>query len=127
MISIIKSEKLGESKNMHGRILRQNIFILLISIFMGGIYYKFSTSKEKELRDIAFMIKMLLLIISFLLAFARQDFIIIGDIALGGRMPVMVLVLLEIADAFIDRKNNFARLNKRKKHNSGSGMKMRKK
>ena len=109
---------------MHGRILRQNIFILLISIFMGGIYYKFSTSKEKELRDIAFMIKMLLLIISFLLAFARQDFIIIGDI---GRMPVMVLVLLEIADAFIDRKNNFARLNKRKKHNSGSGMKMRKK
>ena len=96
-------------------------------MFMGIIYYKFSISKSKDAQNMAFFMKITFLVLSLILAFTRKEFILIGDLAFGGRTSVMVLVLIEIADAFIDRKNNFARLNKRKKHNSGSGMKMRKK
>ena len=42
------------------------------------------------------------MVLSLILAFTRKEFILIGDLAFGGRTSVMVLVLIEIADAFID-------------------------
>ncbi|MFR7714873.1 MAG: hypothetical protein ACLU09_01055 [Clostridium sp.] len=50
--------------------------------------------------------KMMLLIISFILAFAGQDFIVIGTLAFGGRTPVMLLIIIEIVDAFIDKRKS---------------------
>ena len=52
------------------------------------------------------------LVLSLILTFTGKKFIFIGDLAFGGRTPVMVLVLIEIADAFIDRRNNLTQLNK---------------
>ena len=81
----------------------RNLFILSIVMFIGGIYYRYSVSKSKEMQNIAFFLKISLLL-SLILAFTGKKFIFIGNLAFGGRTPVMVLVLIEIADAFIDRK-----------------------
>lgn len=101
----------------------RNLFILLAAMFMGLVYYKFSISKSKDVQNIAFCMKITLLVLSLILAFTRKEFILIGDLAFGGRTPVMVLVLIEIADAFIDRKSNSTQMNK-KKHSTAS-MEMR--
>ena len=77
----------------------KNACILLIVIFMGWFYYKLSVSKITAARNYAFYMKMMLLIISFILAFAGQDFIVIGTLAFGGRTP-------EIVDAFIDKRKS---------------------
>ena len=61
----------------------------------------------------AFFMKITFLVLSLILAFTRKEFILIGDLAFGGRTSVMVLVLIEIADAFIDRKNNSTQVNKK--------------
>ncbi len=82
----------------------RNIFILFVVLFMGFIYYRFSASKSKEAKRLAFFMKITLLILSLILAFFEKEFIIIGDLAFGGRTPVMVLIVIEIVDAFIDRK-----------------------
>ena len=66
--------------------------------------------------------KISLLVLSFLLAFTGKEFIFIGDLAFGGRTPVMVLALIEIADAFIDRRNNVTQLNEKKRFNGRDGM-----
>ena len=82
-------------------------------MFIGGIYYRYSTSKSKEMQNIAFFLKISLLVLSLILALTGKKFIFIGNLAFGGRTPVMVLVLIEIADAFIDRKNNVTQLDKK--------------
>ena len=84
----------------------KNACILLIVIFMGWFYYKLSVSKITAARNYAFYMKMMLLIISFILAFAGQDFIVIGTLAFGGRTPVMLLIIIEIVDAFIDKRKS---------------------
>lgn len=84
----------------------QNLIILLTTIVMGIFYYRLSVSKRKDAQNMAFFMKMFFLVLSLILAFTRQEFIIIGYLAFGGRTSVMLLVLIEIADAFIDRKNN---------------------
>lgn len=101
----------------------RNLFILLTAMFMGIVYYKFSISKSKDAQNMAFFMKITFLALSLILAFTRQEFILIGDLAFGGRTSVMVLVLIEIADAFIDRKSNSTQMNK-KKHSTAS-MEMR--
>ena len=73
--------------------LLKNACILLIVIFMGWFYYKLSVSKITAARNYAFYMKMMLLIISFILAF-------------GGRTPVMLLIIIEIVDAFIDKRKS---------------------
>lgn len=80
----------------------RNLFILLTAIVMGLFYYKFSISRSKDAQNMAFFMKITFLVLSLILAFTRKEFILIGDLAFGGRTSVMVLVLIEIADAFID-------------------------
>lgn len=104
----------------------QNLIILLTAIVMGIFYYKFSISRSKDAQNIAFFMKITLLVLSLILAFTRQEFIIIGDLAFGGRTPVMVLVLIEIADAFIDRKNNSTQVNRKKGCTASMKMQRRK-
>ena len=51
-----------------------------------------------------FFIKIFYLALSFLLAFTERDFITMGDFSFGGRTSVMILIILEIADSFVDKK-----------------------
>ena len=104
----------------------RNLFILLTVMFMGLVYYKFSISKSKDAQNMAFFMKITLLMLSLILAFIGQEFILIGDLAFGGRTSVMVLVLIEIADAFIDRKNSSTQVNKKKRSTSSMEMQRRK-
>ena len=40
-----------------------------------------------------------------ILAFVNRDYIIIGDsLSFGGRTSVMLVILIEIVDAFVDKK-----------------------
>ena len=103
-------------------LMLQNLFILASVMFIGGIYYRYSTSTSKEIQNIAFFMKISLLVLSLILTFTGKKFIFIGDLAFGGRTPVMVLVLIEIADAFIDRKNNVTQLDKKKRFNGRDGI-----
>lgn len=107
-------------------IMLRNLFILLTAIVMGFFYYKFSISKSKDAQNMAFFMKITLLVLSLILAFIGQEFILIGDLAFGGRTPVMVLVLIEIADAFIDRKNNSTQVNKKEQFTASGEMQRRK-
>ena len=91
-------------------------------MFIGDIYYGYSTSKSKEMQNIAFFMRISLLVLSLILAFTGKKFIFIGDLAFGGRTSVMILVLIEIADAFVDRKNNLTQLNKKKRFTVRDGM-----
>lgn len=83
-------------------IIFKNVFILVTVLFSGWMYYIFSVSKHGK--KYAFFMKMFFLILSFILAFAERDFITMGDLAFGGRTSVMILIIIEIADAFIDKK-----------------------
>ena len=106
--------------------MQRNLFILLTAMFMGIIYYKFSISKSKDAQNMAFFMKITFLVLSRILAFARQEFILIWNLAFGGRTPVMVLVLIEIADAFIDRKNNSMQVERKKRSSASMEMQRRK-
>lgn len=103
-------------------LMLRNLFILLVAMFIGGIYYRSSISKSKETQNIAFFMKISLLVLSLILAFTGKEFIFIGDLAFGGRTPVMVLALIEIADAFIDRRNDSTQLDKKKRFTVRDGM-----
>lgn len=107
-------------------IMLRNLFILLTAMFMGLVYYKFSISKSKDAQNMAFFMKITFLVLSLILAFTRKEFILIRDLAFGGRTSVMVLVLIEIADAFIDRKNSSTQVNKKKRSTSSMEMQRRK-
>lgn len=104
----------------------QNLIILLTAIVMGLFYYKFSISRSKDAQNMAFSMKITFLVLSLILAFTRKEFILIGDLAFGGRTSVMVLVLIEIADAFIDRKNNSTQVNKKEQFTASREMQRRK-
>ena len=84
----------------------KDLFTLLIVVLCGFVYYKFSTSEYEQHRRGAFYGKIYLLILSFILVFIRQDSIYIGKIFLGGRTSVMLIALIEIVDAFVDRKRD---------------------
>lgn len=81
-----------------------DLMILLTGCFFGLYYYKFSTSQNGVLKEYAFLLKISLLILSFVLAFIEKDFIVLGNLAFGGRTSVIVLIIFEIVDAFVDRK-----------------------
>lgn len=104
----------------------QNLIILLTAIVMGLFYYKFSISRSKDAQNMASFMKITFLVLSLILAFTRKEFILIGDLAFGGRTSVMVLVLIEIADAFIDRKNNSTQVNKKEQFTASREMQRRK-
>lgn len=79
--------------------------ILLIMVLSGFLYYIYSTAKSEMFRKYAFFVKIFSLLISFVLAFLEQDTIIIGGFSFGGRMSVMILIVIEIVDAIIDKEN----------------------
>ena len=83
-----------------------DLVVLVCMLAFGYYYYRLSTSYVKETRNKAFVSKIFLLIISFVLAFIENDYLIVGEsLVVGGRAPIMMLILIEIVDAFIDRKN----------------------
>ena len=84
----------------------ENLLILFLVIIIGLIYYRLSTSKINPLKNQAFFMKISLLALSFLLTFVEQDFIVVGILAFGGKMPVMLLILIELIDAFVERKGD---------------------
>ena len=82
----------------------RNLAVLVAVIMFGWIYYIYSMAENDEINKCAFEWKIGLLLLSFILAFVEQEFIVIGELTLGGRTPVMILILIEIMDAFIDKK-----------------------
>ena len=82
----------------------RNIFILFVVLFMGFIYYRFSVSKSIEAKRLAFFINITWLVLSLILAFFEKEFIIIGNFVFGGRTSIMLLIVIEIVDAFVDIK-----------------------
>lgn len=48
--------------------------------------------------------KIALLALSIILTFARTEFLVFGDLAIGGRMPVMELAGFEIVDTIIEMR-----------------------
>lgn len=90
----------------------KNCVLIGILIFMGLVYYEASLSRSDTLRKSAFFMKIFLLSLSFILAFAEQEFIIISGMALGGKSSVMMLILIEIVDALIDKKKEKYKIKK---------------
>mgnify|MGYP000259574432 CR=1 FL=1 len=82
----------------------KNLLVLVTVLISGWMYYKLSMSKSKTQRQYMFFIKIFYLALSFLLAFTERDFITMGDFSFGGRTSVMILIILEIADSFVDKK-----------------------
>jgi len=86
--------------------MAKDLVVLGVVLFLGFFYYKFSISNVNDAKNMAFMIKIFLLILSFVLAFVEKDYIKVGEsLAFGGRSSVMILILFEIVDAFVDKKN----------------------
>ena len=84
----------------------RDLFVLGLVLYLGFLYYKFSTSKVKDTKNMAFVIKIFLLVISFILAFTENEYVMVGkSLAFGARSSVMMLIIVEIVDAFIDKKN----------------------
>lgn len=48
--------------------------------------------------------KITMLCPSLILAFINHDYLVKGGIAFGGRISVMILILIEIVDAIVDKK-----------------------
>ena len=86
------------------------------------LHHRARLAIKPGITGIAFFMKISLLVLSLILAFTGKEFIFIGGLAFGGRTSVMVLVLIEIADAFVDRKNNLTQLNKKKRFTVRDGM-----
>lgn len=84
----------------------KNVIMLLVIFLFGFFYYTLSVSKFDYINKLAFSLKIAFLGLSFLLAFFEQEFIVIGDLAFGGRAPVLSLILIEILDAYIDKKKS---------------------
>jgi len=86
--------------------MARDLIVLGAILYLGFLYYKFSTSRVKDTKNMAFIIKIFFLVISFILAFTESDYISVGEsFAFGGRSSVMMLIIVEIVDAFIDKKN----------------------
>ena len=81
--------------------------------FIGIMYYRLAISKDGDIRNIAFFMKISMLLLSFWLTFTQQKYIIIKDLAFGGRSSVMIIAVIEIADAFIDRRKNLPQKQRR--------------
>ena len=83
----------------------RDLVVLVLMLICGYYYYIMATSKSSLSRQIAFWLKIVLLVLSLCLAFLRTDFILLGPFAFGGRSAIMIIIEMEIADAFVDRKN----------------------
>jgi len=86
----------------------KNLFVLIVVLFSGWIYYRYSISKTERFREYAFIMKIFFLAVSFMLAFFKCDYIIMGDFTFGGRPSILILIIIEIVDAFIDKKKDRA-------------------
>jgi hypothetical protein len=73
------------------------VFVLTIV----ALYYRLSICGVESKR-IACIMKIILLIITFVLAIIKKDFLTIGKLALGGTSTVATLVGFEIADALLE-------------------------
>jgi hypothetical protein len=82
----------------------KDLLILATVILLGIIYYRYSASKNPFMRKIALAMKITMLCLSLILAFINQDYLVIGGIAFGGRISVMILILIEIVDTIVDKK-----------------------
>lgn len=72
----VKYEDLGAEYLILQRksiLLLRNLFILASVMFIGGIYYRYSTSTSKEIQNIAFFMKISLLVLSLILIFTGKN------------------------------------------------------
>ena len=83
----------------------RDLIMLVLMMGCGYYYYTLATSKSSFSRQIAFWLKIAFLTLSLCLAFLRKDFVLFGPFVFGGRSAVMIIIEMEIADAFVDRKN----------------------
>jgi len=81
--------------------MAKNIVIITALVFMMFYYYKLAGSKRKDNRRLAALMKIMSLVISLILAFAQTDYLRFGNLAIGGRLPVMMLTGFEIIDTII--------------------------
>lgn len=84
----------------------RNIITIITVLSTGIFYYKLSVSKKEEKRIQAFIFKIVVLFLSLILAFLEQEYITIGSWSYGGRISIMIIIVVEIIDAFVDRKTN---------------------
>ncbi len=89
-------------------------FICVFVLTIVALYYRLSICGAESKR-IAGIMKIFLLIITFVLAIIKKDFLIIGKLALGGTSTVATLVGFEIADALLELRE--LRDQKRQKRN----------
>lgn len=82
----------------------KNVFIIIVVMFIGFFYYRSSISKIKDFNDLAFGLKLILLFLSLVLAFFEKDILIVGNMVFGGRISLMLIIVIEIVDALVDRK-----------------------
>lgn len=81
--------------------MAKNIVIITALVFVMFYYYKLASSKHKDSRRFAAMMKIMSLVISLILAFGNVEYLRFGNLAIGGRMPVMMLTGFEIIDTII--------------------------
>ncbi len=82
----------------------KDLIIFLVFIFFMFMYYWALKNKP----EMGLLVKITYLILTLVLAFIHQDYIIIGSMAFGGRLPVMTLIGIEIVDAITEWKKNRA-------------------
>lgn len=77
------------------------VVICVFVLTIVAMYYKLSICGAESKRAAGIM-KITLLIITFVMAIIKKEFLAIGKLALGGTSIVATLVGFEIADALLD-------------------------
>lgn len=80
----------------------KNLSILVPILIFGLLYYILSIKKK----EVAFSIKISLLIWSFILATSGEEFVVIGPLAFGGESSVMMIIFIEIVDTVVEKELN---------------------
>ena len=87
--------------------IEKGIVILLKLVIVALLYYKLATSKKPLGPRIAFVFKVCLWVFSILFILFGKDYIPIGStLGFHENTTVMMLVVFDIAEAFIDRWKN---------------------
>ena len=78
--------------------------VLLTTVSAMLMYMKMSLSKHKQARNYAFLIKIALLVLTFILTLLKKEFLVVGQLAFGGRSAALMLLGFEIIDTILEHK-----------------------
>ena len=84
----------------------RDIVIVIVFIYVMALYYFWRTSGSAVLRRYAQIEKILMLMLTVILAFFRADSIQVGEVTFGGRMVPMVLAGYEVLDTVLEMREN---------------------